>query len=59
MHNVEIRDAIKIKYHPLPEDDKWRVSVIRELTYVQFGRMEAGDLNFEEIEEMKNFVATS
>ena len=28
------RDAIKIIYLPLPENDKWRVSVIKELTDV-------------------------
>ena len=59
VHEVNISDAIRIKYHPLPEDDKWRVSVIKELTDVQFGRMEAGDMNIDEIEEMRNFVATS
>ena len=59
VHQVNISDAIRIKYHPLPEDDKWRVSVIKELTDVQFGRMEAGDMNIDEIEEMRNFVATS
>ena len=46
---VYVRNANKIKYHPLPDDEKWRVSVIKELTDGR--RREAGDLNYKEIEE--------
>ena len=45
-----------IPYVPIPDDECWRVSVIKELTDIKFGQSDLSGFTISEINEMINFA---
>ena len=41
-----------IKYHPVKDEDKWKVSVIKECINAKFGKFEIDGFSTEELDEM-------
>ena len=52
-------DANSVKYHPLREEEAWKVNLIKELIDIKFEKVTVENLTMEEIEETVCFVATS
>ena len=52
-------DASSVKYHPLREEEAWKVNLIKELIDIKFEKVTVENLTMEEIEETVCFVATS
>ena len=52
-------DASSVKYHPLREEEAWKVNLIKELIDIKFEKITVENLTMEEIEETVCFVATS
>ena len=43
---------------PLPDQEKWRISVIKELSDVKFGQSDLDGFTTNEINEIINFACT-
>ena len=55
----ECRTALQdIPFVPLPDQEKWRISVIKELSDVKFGQSDLDGFTTNEINEIINFACT-
>lgn len=52
-------DANFIKYHPIADDDKWRVSSVRELVDIRESQLHVEGFKNHEINDILNFICTS
>ena len=52
-------DARLIKYHPLNDDETWKVNFILEATDVKFEQLEVDGFQLEEIEEIIDYLCCS
>ena len=53
--NINQLDDIRggdIEYHPVHNDDRWKVSVIKECIDVKFGRLDVDGFSADELEEI-------
>ena len=48
-----------IEYHPVSNDDKWKIKVIKECIDVKFGRLEIEGFSSEELEEISSHLCVS
>ena len=48
-----------MKYHPISEEDKWKISFVNEITAVKFKQLNEDGFETEELEEILNFLCTS
>jgi hypothetical protein len=48
-----------IEYHPVSNDDKWKIKVIKECIDVKFGRLEIEAFSSEELEEISSHLCVS
>ena len=48
-----------VKYHEIPEDEKWRVSVVNEITDTKFGLTEIALFSADELEEILRLACIS
>ena len=51
-------DINKFEYAPVPNDSKWKVSMVRELTDIKYNVKEMQGFDQSEIETFINYVAT-
>ena len=56
LNNVGINS---IEYQPVRNEDKWKISVIKECIDVKFGRLEIDGFSFEELEEISSHLCVS
>ena len=49
LENISIDD---IEYHPVSDDDKWKIPIIKEIIDVKHGRMNVDGFSFEELDEI-------
>ena len=56
---ISVNDFKLIKYHPISEEDKWKISFINEITDVKFKQLDVDGFETEELEEILNFLCTS
>ena len=52
-------DISSLKYHPMPEDEMWKVSILQELIDTKHGNMEIDDFRYNELEEMLEYLCKS
>ena len=52
-------DATSVKYHEIPEDEKWRVSMVNEITDTKFGLTEIAGFSADELEEILRIACIS
>ena len=52
-------DANDITYAPIPEEEEWRVGLVKEITDVKFGRMSVEGFSTEELNDLLRFVCIS
>ena len=57
--DVHITDIPAIRYHPLSEEEGWKVVLVKELNYLKYGKLEVENLSIEEMDEMVSFVCSS
>ena len=48
-----------IEYQPVRNEDKWKISVIKECIDVKFGWLEIDEFLFEELEEISSHLCVS
>ena len=48
-----------IEYHPVSNDDKWKIKVIKGCIDVKFGRLEIEGFSSEELEEISSHLCVS
>ena len=56
---LSTNDADFIKYHPIADDDKWRVSLVRELMAIRDNQLYVDGFEDQEINDIITFVCTS
>ena len=59
VENVNISDVSDVKYHPLKEEELWKVGLVKELNDTKFGKLELENFSEEEIDELICFACTS
>ena len=59
VETVNTSDVKLVKYHPLNEEEQWKVGLIKELNDLKFGKLELENFSEEEIEELISFACTS
>ena len=52
-------DCSFVKYHPILEEDAWKVNFLLEATDVKFKQLEVDGFKTEEIEEIIDFLCCS
>ena len=60
--NINQLDDIRggdIEYHPVKNDDRWKVSVIKECIDVKFGRLDVDGFSADELEEICYYLCIS
>ena len=59
--NINQLDDIRggdIEYHPVKNDDRWKVSFIKECIDVKFGRLDVDGFSADELEEIDVFSSS-
>ena len=56
---ISVNDFKLIEYHPVSEEDKWKISFVKEITDVKFKQLDVDGFETEELEEILNFLCTS
>ena len=59
VENVKTSDSNLIKYHPLNDEEQWKVKLVHELNNLKFGKLKLNTLSEDEIEEIISFACTS
>ena len=49
----------KLEYTPVPNDCKWKISMVRELTDIRYDVKELRELSMNDIEEIINYICTT
>ena len=57
--NIRVEDIDTMEYHTIPENEEWRVSLVKEIIEVKENEYEVPGFTNEELEEIINFVCTS
>ena len=57
--DVNISDIPAIRYHPLSEEEGWKVVLVKDLNNMKYGKLEVENLSTEEMDEMVSFVCSS
>ena len=60
--NINQLDDIRggdIEYHPVKNDDRWKVSVIKECIDVKFGRLDVDGFSADDLEEICYYLCIS
>ena len=52
-------DVLEIDYLPVPEEDKWKISLVKELIDVKWGEASIGVFSTNEIDDMLDHICTS
>ena len=56
---ISVNDFKLMKYHPISEEDKWKISFVNEIADVKFKQQDVDGFETEEFEEILNFLCTS
>ena len=52
-------DADQVLYNVVPENDQWRVNVVKEITEVKFGDLQVEGFTWNELQEILSEVSTN
>ena len=52
-------DVDKMEYHPLPEGEKWKISIIQEIIENKNGNLNINNLSDDELENTLEFLCVS
>ena len=52
-------DLSNLKYHPIQNADKWKVSILQEILEIKHGNLEVDDFNYDELDEIVEFLCVS
>ena len=55
---ISTLDYKVLEYHKIREDDVWKVSFIKEITDVKYSQLEVIGFEYNEVEEILNFLCT-
>ena len=59
MDDLEASDADQIEYHPIPENEKWRVNILEDIIRARMNHSEIEGFSMEELDDIVEFVCTS
>ena len=57
MEKVNYSGINSVRYHPLDEEENWKVVLVKELNDLQFGKLELEHFSEERIEEIVSFTS--
>ena len=52
-------DATGLRYHPIEESEKWKISLIKEIIETKQENLEISSFNDDELEQMLHFLCVS
>ena len=60
---VKLSDIKKLKFYEIPEEERWRIDILKELTNIRMKNLELNfdnevELNKDEIDDMLSSIAT-
>ena len=56
---IRVEDIDTMEYHSIPENEEWRVNLVKEMIEVKENEYEVPGFTNEELEEIIDFVCTS
>ena len=59
INELKPSDSKMIRYHPIPEEEKWKVQYIKEIIEVRTGNMSIEGFSQYELDEIMEFMCTS
>ena len=59
VETIREEDIDTMEYHTIPEDETWRINLVKEIIEVKENECEVQGFSNEELEEIVNFVCTS
>ena len=59
VETIREEDIDTMEYHTIPEDETWRIDLLKEIIEVKENEYEVHGFTNEELEEIVNFVCTS
>ena len=59
IHNLHPSDSMSIQYHPIREEDAWKVSFIQELVDAENQQLEIMGMENTELREILDFLCVS
>ena len=58
LDSIDRSDVENIQYHPINEEEEWRIGAIQELLKIKNGEMEVADFDVEEIDSYLHSLCT-
>ena len=52
-------DADILEYHEVPEEESWRIELVKEIINIKYGELEATSMLKDELEHIMNFICCS
>ena len=52
-------DLSNLKYHPIQNEDKWKISILQEILEIKHGNLGVDDFNYDELDEIVEFLCVS
>ena len=52
-------DLSNLKYHPIQNEDKWKVSFLQEILEIKNGNLGVEDFKYDELDEIVEFLCVS
>ena len=57
--DLEPSDADEIPYHPIPENEKWRLYILEDIIRARMNHSELEGFSVQELDDIVEFVCTS
>ena len=56
---LSTNDAINIKFMPVPEEEMWKINMVKEITDIKFGEQVLEDFPHDDLEKILHFICTT
>ena len=56
---LSIHDANNIKFMPVPEEEMWKINMVKEITDIKFGEKVLEDFPHDDLEKILHFICTT
>ena len=59
INDLNVNNADMVEYHPIPQDELWRVNIIRDITDARQNNTVIEGFSIDELDGYMDFVCTS
>ena len=59
LHTISNKDIKKMEYHPIAQEDKWRIPIVKELLEVRYNQLHIQGFDRSEVKEILENICTT